>query len=297
MPPHDSDPERDFQERFAALVEASGLSIRDIAKRTSVGRSTIDGWKRGEALPQNRGDLITVVEALQAAAAAVGRRETWGTAGEWTALLRRAKDERDAHSYPARRHPHGPASDADFGAERHARTIAATGRAIDALSGLLDLDDKPDWDRERRIWAGKDPGELDADKQAAVDAWEDRRREFLRVIKVAILDIGDAELRARLEEAVQVLELWAGPMQQARQSEGRTRYLAATEASAALGAFRRGDPLPEQSADYRDTKEFADLYLEELQLNAGNVIVAILPASQRSRGDSPSARDGESRGR
>ena len=67
---------------------------------------------------------------------------------------------------------------------------------------------------------------------------------------MAILDIGDAELRERLKEAVQVLELWEGPMQYARQSEGRTRYLATTEALAAVGAFRRGDPLPERSADY-----------------------------------------------
>jgi transcriptional regulator with XRE-family HTH domain len=271
MPPHDAaDPERTFHERFAVLVEASGLSIRDIAKRTPVGRSTIDGWKRGKALPQNHSDLIKVVEALRAIATAAGNRDTWGTAGEWTGLLSQAKEARDARSYPARRQPRGPTSNAVLGAERRARTIAATGRAVDALSGLLHLGGKPDWHRERRSWAGEDPGEPDADEQAAVDAWEDRRREFLRVIKVAILDIGDAELRARLEEDVLVLELLPGPMQHARQSEGRTRYLVATEALAAVGAFRRGDPLPERSDDYLSTKEFADLYLEVLELNAGH---------------------------
>jgi len=269
MPPPDAaDPERTFHERFAALVEASGLSIRDIAKRTPVGRSTIDGWKRGKALPQNHGDLIKVVEALRAAASAAGNRDSWGMAEEWAALLRRAKDARDARSYPARRQSRGPADDVDFDAERHARTIAATGRAVDALSGLLHLGGKPDWERERRSWAGEDPGELDPDEQVAVDAWEDRRCEFLRVIQVAILDIGDAELRARLEEAIRLLDLWPGPMQHIRQSEGRTRYLVATEALAAVGAFRRGDPLPERSADYLSTKEFADLYLEQLELNA-----------------------------
>lgn len=271
MPPHDvADPERTLQERFAALVKASGLSIRDVEKRTRVGRSTIDGWKRGKALPQNHGDLIKVVEVLRATATAAGNRDTWGTAAQWTALLSEAKQERDARSYPARRQPHDPAGDAVLRAERHARTMAATGRAIEALSGLRHLGGKPDWDRERRIGAGKDPGELDADAQAAVDAWEDRREEFLQVIKVAILDIGDAELRERLEEAVLMLELWEGPMEHARQGEGRTRYLTTTEALAALGAFRRGDPLPERSADYRSTKEFADLYLEILELNAGH---------------------------
>jgi hypothetical protein len=59
-------------------------------------------------------------------------------------------------------------------------------------------------------------------------------------------------------------------MQHTLQSEGRTRYLATTEALAAVGAFRRGDPLPKRSAKYLSTKEFADLYLEELELNAGN---------------------------
>ena len=135
---------------------------------------------------------------------------------------------------------------------------------------MLHLGGRPDWDLERPSRVGEDPGELDTDEQAAVDAWEDCHREFLRIIKVATLDIGDADLRVRLEEAVQMLELWAGPMQHARQSEGRTRCLVATEALAAGGAFRRGDPLPERSADYRSTKEFTDFYLEELELNAGH---------------------------
>jgi len=269
MPPHDTaDPERTFQERFSDLVKGSGLSTREVAKRTGVGRSTVHGWQRGEALPQNDGDLIKVVKQLRAAAAAVGNRDTGGTEAQWTALLTAAKRERDAGSYPARRRPRGPADDA-VRAERRARTIAATDRAIEALSGLHYLGAKPDWNRKRLIRAGKDPGELDADKQAAVDAWEQRHEEFLQVIKVAILDIGDPELRGRLEEAVQMLELWEGPWQAARQSEGRTRYLTTTEALAAVGAFRRGDPLPERSAGYRSTKEFADIYLETLELNAG----------------------------
>lgn len=276
MPPHDAThPETTFQERFAALVEASGLSIREVEKRTAVGRSTIDGWKRGKALPQLPGHLIEVVEVLRMAATAAGNRGTWETAAHWTALLSRAKEARDAHSYPARRQPRGPGGDAALRAERHALTMVATGRAIEALSSLRDLDGKPDWARERRSWAGEDPGELDTDEQAAVEAWEDRRREFLRVVKVASLDVGDAELRARLDEAVLILELWAGPMKHIRQSEGRTRYLTTTEALAALGAFRRGDPLPERSAGYLSTKEFTDLHLEELELNAGYFVKAV----------------------
>ena len=280
-------PGTDFQVRFASLVEASGLSSRDIAKRTRVGRTTVNGWQRGEALPQDHRDLIKVVEVLRAAATAAGHRDTWGTSAQWTELLSDAKQERDARSHPARQQPRGPGRDAAVDSERRARTMAATGRAIDALSGLQYLDQKPDWDRERRIWTGKEPGELGADEQASVDAWEERRREFLQAIEVAILDIGDPDLRARLEEAVRMLDLWSGPMKHIRQSEGRTRYIVTADALAALGAFRRGDPLPEQSGNYRSTKEFSDLYLEELEMNDGLVVVSVLPASHPSPEDSP----------
>jgi transposase len=50
LPRDAADPKRAFQEQFAALVKASGLSIRDIARRTRVGRSTIHGWQHGKSL-------------------------------------------------------------------------------------------------------------------------------------------------------------------------------------------------------------------------------------------------------
>jgi transcriptional regulator with XRE-family HTH domain len=269
LPQRDADPEIVFHERFAALVDASGLSIRDLARQAGVRRSTIDGWKHGKALPQNRDDLIKVVKTLQATVSA-GNGDTWGTPQWWTSLLRQAKEARDARSYPGRRPPSGSARDAVIDSERRARTIAATGRAMEALSGLLYIGGKPDWERERRIWAGEEgPAEPDAADQAAVDEWERQRDELLRGVRVAILDIGDAELKARLEESFQILKCWVGPMQHARQSEGRTRYLAATDALEAIGAFRRGHPIPERSADYLSTKDFVGLYLEELELNSG----------------------------
>jgi transcriptional regulator with XRE-family HTH domain len=267
LPQRDTDPVIVFHNRFAALVDASGLSIRDIARQARVGRSTIDGWKHGKALPQNRDDLIKVVNTLKAAVSA-GNGDTRETTQGWASLLGQAKEARDARSYPARRPPSGPARDAVIDSERRARTIAATGRAMEALSGLLNLGGKPDWGNERRSWTGKEPAELDAVDQAAVDEWERQRDELLRGVRMAVLDIGDAELRSRLEESFQILERWAGPMHYARQSEARTRYLAATETLEAIGAFRRGDPLPERSADYLSTKDFVGLYLEELELNS-----------------------------
>ena len=78
MPPHDAaDPETAFRDRFATLVRASSLSTREIAKRTGVGRSTVHGWQRGEALPQNPQDLLRVVTTLRAATTAAGIRDAW----------------------------------------------------------------------------------------------------------------------------------------------------------------------------------------------------------------------------
>ena len=240
-----------FHERFAALVDASGLSIRDVARQAGVGRSTIDGWKNGKALPQSRHNLIKVVRRLQAAvSAAGGHGDAWGTLQSWASLLRRAKEARDVRSYPPRRQSGGSARDAAIETERRARAIVATDRAMEALSGLLYLGGKPDWDRERRMWLGKDVPQLDADEQAAADEWEARRDEYMRIIHVASLDIGDAELKARLKESLRILQLWQGPMQYARQGEGRTRHLVTTEALEAIGAFRSGDPLPERSGEY-----------------------------------------------
>lgn len=267
----DADPETVFHERFAALVNASGLSIRDLARQAGVGRSTIDGWKNGTALPQSHHDLIKVVTRLQATvSAAGGSGATWGTRPSWMSLLLKAKEARDARSYPPRMQPRAPARDAVIEAEQRARAIAATDRAMEALSGLLYLGGKPDWDRERRSWSGKDVPELDAAEQAAVDSWDARRDKFMRIVHVATLDIGNTELKTRLEESLRMLQLWQGPMQHARQGEGRTRHLVATEALKAVGAFRTGDPIPERSGEYLSTREFVDLYLEELELNAGH---------------------------
>jgi hypothetical protein len=85
---------------------------------------------------------------------------------------------------------------------------------------------------------------------------------FIGTVQNAILDIEDPDLRARLKQAVQVLELWHEPMSAIRQNESRTRFLATADALEALGAYRRGDRAPDQDAAYRETIGYVDLYLE-----------------------------------
>lgn len=153
-------------------------------------------------------------------------------------------------------------------AEQRALTIDATTRAMDAFSRLRELDAKPDADRDRRDYLGKDVPELTDDEQAAVEEWERQRDDLLREIYVAILDIGDATLRSRLREAHQTLQLWRGPMKYALQGEHRTRYMVTEDALEIIGALRRSDPAPELSGDYRSTVGFALDWLDECNSNA-----------------------------
>jgi len=251
------DPQLAFREQFDALVKASGLSIRDIEKQTGTRRSTLDGWKNGNSLPQELDVLLKVVRALEVAA---GQRvDRQFSERRWRTLLSDAKQARDDR---ASRRASGVSRNRELAAERRARSIDATTAAIGALGGLRDLETKPDWTQERDSYAGKKRRALSPDEQALVDGWEARRDGFIGTVQNAILDIEDPDLRARLKQAVQVLELWHEPMSAIRQSESRTRFLATADALEALGAYRRGDRAPDQDAAYRKTIGYVDLYLE-----------------------------------
>ena len=258
------DPRTAFRDQFAALVTASGLSIRGIEKRTRVPKSTLDGWKNGKTLPQDRVQLVQVVHVLRAAAGDSSGSQV--TERMWTALLREAKEARDAQS--ARRPTGSVARNPELDAERRARSIAATSSAKAAFMRLRNLDTKPDWRREVASYSGKDTPQPTAEEEAAAETWEQRRDDLLAEIELAILDTDDDQLRTRLKEAVKMVQLWNGPMQHIRQTERRTRWIAASDALEALGAYRRGDPPPDQSAAYRNTREFVELYLEEMEMNA-----------------------------
>lgn len=255
------DPQLAFREQFDALVKASGLSVRDIEKQTGTRRSTLDGWKNGKSLPQELDALLKVVRALQAAAGQGVDHQF--SERRWRALLGAAKQARDDRA--SRRTPGGVSRSRELAAERRARSIDATTVAVEALGGLRDLEVKPDWTQERDSYAGKERRALPPDKQALVDGWEARRNGLIGTVQNAILDIEDPDLRARLRQALQVLELWHEPMRHIRQGESRTRFLATADALEALGAYRRGDPVPDHDAAYRETIGYVDLYFEGLE--------------------------------
>jgi transcriptional regulator with XRE-family HTH domain len=95
----------DLGVRIYMLAEASGLSLRQIAEMSGVGRSTVHGWCSGKSLPQSDDQLIDVVRVCLAAAdrradgqgqqrvRAASRNER-----EWRGLLAAAKQVRDSRS-------------------------------------------------------------------------------------------------------------------------------------------------------------------------------------------------------
>lgn len=134
---------------------------------------------------------------------------------------------------------------------------------------LRNLKAMPDWKREVASYSGAGIPEMTAEEGRAQAEWEQQRLDFLSEIELAALVIDDEQLRGRLRETVQMLGLWDGPMRYARQPETRTRFIVATDALEALGAYRRGEPLPARSPEYGNTKELVDVYIEERELNSG----------------------------
>jgi transcriptional regulator with XRE-family HTH domain len=259
---------RVFREQFADLVAASGLSTRDIEKRSGVGRSTISDWKNGTALPNDAGQMATVAQVLiKATGDAVSQQSDGRQVQALMALLRDAKEERDARSS---RPPGRPARQVSgLAAERRAQSAAAASDASKAFMSLRNLRTMPDWKREVASYSEARVPEMTAKEELVQAAWEQQRLDLLSEIELAALVIDDEQLRGRLKEAVQMLRLWDGPMRYARQPETRTRFIVAADVLEALGAYSRGEPLPARSPEYGDTKEFVDVYIEERELNSG----------------------------
>lgn len=257
-----------FHEQFADLVATSGLSTRDIEKRSGVGRSTVSDWKNGKALPQDADQLMKVAQVLiEATGHSVSPQSDARRVQELKALLRDAKEERDARSA---RQPGRPAGQVPgLAAERRAQSAAAALDASKALMSLRYLETMPDWKREVASYSGARVPEMNAEQARVQAAWEQQRLDLLSKIELAALDIVDKQLRSRLTEAVQMLKLWNGPMKYARQPEARTRFIVAADALEALGAYRRGELLPARSPEYENTKESVDTYIDELELNSG----------------------------
>lgn len=159
--------------------------------------------------------------------------------------------------------------------ERRAREMNATALANESLVKLLLLDRDPDADRQRqfdrRLNKGENPRQVSAElppDEEAINEWHRMRDSLITAIDAASQDITNKELRIRISEACKVLRLYNGPEHHARQSESRTRQIVVSDALSCIGAFRRGDPLPERSIAYSNTHEFAMLYLEEIEMNS-----------------------------
>ncbi|WP_034088896.1 helix-turn-helix domain-containing protein [Streptacidiphilus albus] len=137
--------------------------------------------------------------------------------------------------------------DARLEAERRARTDAATDRVIEALRALKSFRGRP-----------IDP---------RTDERSTARAELIENLRVASLDVAAGDLRARLLDAITILDLWDGPEKYARWSESRTRFIAVEGAMEATGAWRRRERLPEAAEDFVEARDFAVIYLEELTAN------------------------------
>jgi hypothetical protein len=79
---------------------------------------------------------------------------------------------------------------------------------------------------------------------------------LVRRLEVEFLDIGDAELQERIDEARVIIECFEEPMRQTGQQESYSRRLAADYAMESIGAYRRSEPLREPTVDYVHTREF-----------------------------------------
>jgi transcriptional regulator with XRE-family HTH domain len=263
--PSQEDRRAAFSDRFAALVRASGLSTRDIERQTRVSRSAVSDWQSGRSLPQVSSQLEDVVKVLLSAAGDSANARL--TARALTSLLRDATEERDAHS--VRRPDRVTRRDPGLQAERRARAALAAAKAKKAFMSLRNLDTMPDWRYEVASYTGKDTPQPSAEEETAKAAWKRQREDLLSEIELAIYDIDDEQLRVRLREAVEMVRLWNGPMRHMLQGEHQTRRIVVADALEALGAYGRGDPLPARSAEYGNTKEFVDLYIEEWEINSG----------------------------
>jgi hypothetical protein len=117
-------------------------------------------------------------------------------------------------------------------AEERAREISASTTVLSALSQLFQLPDEPNM---------------------SGDEWHRRRQDLLLLLDTASQDLRSKDLRSRLAEARDMMERHTAAAALTVQAEARTRSIACAHAVACLGAFRRGEPLPDRPATYTQT--------------------------------------------
>jgi hypothetical protein len=155
---------------------------------------------------------------------------------------------------------------ATLGSERRAREMQASGRAGEALSKLLLMVPRPD----ESLTMAELHGAQDEHEPPSADLlqeWDRNRNDLLLVVEVATLDLSDKALRERLDAAHELLELADAATQVIRWPESRVRRIACGDALRCLGAFRRGDDLPEQPSALLEALSAVDLQKEMWDAN------------------------------
>lgn len=143
-------------------------------------------------------------------------------------------------------------------AEQRARTMASAASAIEAVSKLLLLDDRPDEPHDRAVMYMRKNVPPDA-SEADVDAWDAQQSELVLVLETAILDLPE-QFRQQLNSAIEVIRV--GRARDSARLESQQRHAACLYALDCLGAYRRGEALPDQPDSFVEALEAATFQKE-----------------------------------
>ncbi|MEU5332121.1 hypothetical protein AB0G51_02145 [Streptomyces asoensis] len=149
---------------------------------------------------------------------------------------------------------------------RRARVDAKQDAAVVLLgNGFAEL--------HRHIRSMPDPSPPDMDvnelqELAAMEAaWDRQLHDLLSPVRIAVETMRNKELRARLQEAVRLLEQWEYEIEYAYFRSRREWVLGGIvdHAVACIGAWQREDVMPEINWAFRRAKESVELKNEEWQ--------------------------------
>jgi hypothetical protein len=143
-------------------------------------------------------------------------------------------------------------------AEQRERTMTSAATAIETAGKLLLLEERPDEPSDRAVmYRRKDvPPEP---PEAEVDAWEARQSELVLVLETAVLDLPE-QFRQQLNSAIKVVRV--GQARDVARLESQQRHAACLYALDCLGAFRRGEALPDQPDSFEEALEAATLQID-----------------------------------
>jgi hypothetical protein len=103
-----------------------------------------------------------------------------------------------------------------------------------------------------------DEPEIEGPPATKHNEWTSRRNALLLIVQTAPLDLRDQKLRARLAETHRLLGLYHNARTMAGLSERSVRWIGCDHALECLGAFRRGESLPERPESFETTLSSID---------------------------------------